>query len=77
MSNLHASVLRLSKLFTHATAKIAKQLAKNAKHLTELQQNYSSFSGMFTTVYFYEEYETPMARTSVMVGVLVVESALY
>lgn len=67
-SKLHATILRISKLFKSTTAHIAIQLAKNSKYLIDLQSQFSLFSQTFVTVYFYEELGTPIGFRTVVVS---------
>lgn len=69
-SNVHATVLRLSKIFRPATEHIAKQLADNTGYLTKLQSQFALFREIIHVVYFYEEYGT---RTPL--GTLLVSSS--
>lgn len=58
-SRIHATILRISKLFTSATDHVAKQLANNSEYLNGLQSHFALFRQDINTVYFYEEYSTP------------------
>lgn len=67
-SDVHATFLRISKIFKPTTEHIAEQLSNHSQYLIKLQSQFARFRETLKIVYLYEEYatSTPLGATLVI-----------